>query len=118
MPRVFNRLDPIICRKKITFYATSQDCLRSRLLSYFGESAPSYCGNCSNCGTEFEETDITIPAQKILSCVYRIEQRRRRFGKTTVIEILRLALFFGTASIVNCLLFFTSFTYSTFSTLR
>jgi hypothetical protein len=31
---------------------------------------------------------------------------------------LRLALFFGTASIVNCLLFFTSFTYSTFSTLR
>jgi ATP-dependent DNA helicase RecQ len=75
--------------KEMTFYATSQDCLRSRLLSYFGESAPSYCGNCSNCDTEFKETDITIPAQKILSCVYRIEERRRRFGKTTVIEILR-----------------------------
>jgi ATP-dependent DNA helicase RecQ len=75
--------------KEMTFYATSQDCLRSRLLSYFGESAPNYCGNCSNCDTEFEETDITVPAQKILSCVYRIEERHRRFGKTTVIEILR-----------------------------
>jgi ATP-dependent DNA helicase RecQ len=75
--------------KEMTFYATSQDCLRSRLLSYFGENAPHYCGNCSNCNTEFRETDITVPVQKILSCVYRIEQQRRRFGKTTVIEILR-----------------------------
>ncbi|MDR3336084.1 MAG: DNA helicase RecQ [Treponema sp.] len=75
--------------KEMTFYATSQDCLRSRLLSYFGESAPHYCGNCSNCNTEYEEIDITIPAQKILSCVYRIEEHRRRFGKTMVIEILR-----------------------------
>ncbi|MDR0709648.1 MAG: RecQ family ATP-dependent DNA helicase [Spirochaetaceae bacterium] len=75
--------------KEMTFYATGRDCLRSRLLSYFGESAPHYCGNCSNCNTEFAETDITIPARKILSCVYRVEQRRRRFGKTTIIEILR-----------------------------
>jgi ATP-dependent DNA helicase RecQ len=75
--------------REMTFYATSRDCLRSRLLSYFGESAPHYCGNCSNCNTEFTETDITVPVQKILSCVYRIEQQRRRFGKTTVIEILR-----------------------------
>jgi ATP-dependent DNA helicase RecQ len=75
--------------KEMTFYATSQDCLRSRLLAYFGESAPHYCGSCSNCDTEFRETDITLPAQKILSCVYRIEEQRRRFGKTTVIDILR-----------------------------
>ncbi|MDR0709906.1 MAG: RecQ family ATP-dependent DNA helicase, partial [Spirochaetaceae bacterium] len=60
--------------REMTFYATSRDCLRSRLLSYFGESAPHYCGNCSNCNTEFAETDITVPVQKILSCVYRIEQ--------------------------------------------
>jgi ATP-dependent DNA helicase RecQ len=75
--------------KEMTFYATSQDCLRSRLLAYFGENTPHYCGNCSNCDTKFMETDITVPAQKILSCVYRIEQQHRRFGKTTVIEILR-----------------------------
>ncbi|MDR2052854.1 MAG: DNA helicase RecQ [Treponema sp.] len=75
--------------KEMTFYATGRDCLRSRLLTYFGENAPHYCGNCSNCNTEFRETDITVPVQKILSCVYRIEQQRRSFGKTTVIEILR-----------------------------
>jgi ATP-dependent DNA helicase RecQ len=37
----------------------------------------------------FELTDITIPAQKIISCVYRIEQRGKRFGKIMVIDILR-----------------------------
>ncbi|MDR2537965.1 MAG: DNA helicase RecQ [Treponema sp.] len=75
--------------KAMTYYATSDDCLRSRLLAYFGEQAPSYCGNCSNCNTLFESTDITIPAQKIISCVYRIEQRGRRFGKLMLIDILR-----------------------------
>ncbi|MDR1399039.1 MAG: DNA helicase RecQ [Treponema sp.] len=75
--------------KAMTFYATTNDCLRSRLLAYFGEQAPSYCGNCSNCNTLFESIDITIPAQKIISCIYRIEQRGRRFGKLMIIDILR-----------------------------
>jgi ATP-dependent DNA helicase RecQ len=75
--------------KAMTWYATSGDCLRSRLLGYFGESAPDYCGNCSNCNTLFEEVDISIPAQKIISCVYRLKQRGLRFGKTMVIDILR-----------------------------
>jgi ATP-dependent DNA helicase RecQ len=75
--------------KAMTFYATTSDCLRSRLLGYFGEAAPNYCGNCSNCDTVFETTDITIPAQKIISCVYRLEKMGRRFGKIIVINILR-----------------------------
>ncbi|MDR1950056.1 MAG: RecQ family ATP-dependent DNA helicase, partial [Spirochaetaceae bacterium] len=75
--------------KQMTWYATTSDCLRSRLLSYFGETAPHYCGNCSNCNTGFENTDITLPARKILSCVYRIEQLGRRFGKNMVINVLR-----------------------------
>ncbi|GHV60785.1 ATP-dependent DNA helicase RecQ [Spirochaetia bacterium] len=75
--------------KQMTFYATGTDCLRSRLLSYFGEKPPSFCGNCSNCLTKFEEADIRVDAQKIISCVYRLKQRRRSFGKTTVIDILR-----------------------------
>ncbi|MDR2742027.1 MAG: DNA helicase RecQ [Treponema sp.] len=75
--------------KAMTFYATTADCLRSRLLGYFGEAAPNYCGRCSNCDTVFETTDITIPAQKIVSCVYRLERMDRRFGKTMVINILR-----------------------------
>ncbi|MDR2094456.1 MAG: DNA helicase RecQ [Treponema sp.] len=75
--------------KAMTYYATTTDCLRARLLAYFGDSPPNYCGNCSNCTTNFEHIDISLPAQKIISCVYRIEQRGKRFGKTMVIDILR-----------------------------
>jgi ATP-dependent DNA helicase RecQ len=77
--------------KLMTWYATGTDCLRSRLLNYFGETAPAFCGNCSNCDTLFEEADITIEAQKLVSCVLRLEQRGRRFGKTVVIDIVRAA---------------------------
>jgi ATP-dependent DNA helicase RecQ len=75
--------------KQMTFYATSTDCLRSRLLSYFGEAAPPYCGNCSNCKTLFTSVDVSLEAQKIASCVYRLQQRGRRFGKAMIVNILR-----------------------------
>ncbi|MDR2394568.1 MAG: DNA helicase RecQ [Treponema sp.] len=75
--------------KAMTFYATTTDCLRARLLAYFGDRPANYCGNCSNCSTGFESIDISITAQKIISCVYRIEQRGKRFGKTMVVDILR-----------------------------
>jgi ATP-dependent DNA helicase RecQ len=75
--------------KQMTFYATTTDCFRSRLLSYFGEDPPAFCGNCSNCATEFEEADFTLEAQKILSCVYRLGERGRSYGKSMVAEILR-----------------------------
>jgi len=48
-----------------------------------------YCGNCSNCNTEFEETDVSLEAQKIASCVFRLGERRRSFGKNMIIDILR-----------------------------
>jgi ATP-dependent DNA helicase RecQ len=75
--------------KEMTFYAASSGCLRSRLLAYFGEAGPACCGNCSNCNAVFEETDVTIPARKIISCVYRLRERGRSFGKSMVISILR-----------------------------
>jgi ATP-dependent DNA helicase RecQ len=75
--------------KQMTFYAAGSGCLRQRLLSYFGESVPSYCGNCSNCLTKFEETDIALEARKIISCVYRLKERGRSFGKATIIDILK-----------------------------
>jgi ATP-dependent DNA helicase RecQ len=75
--------------KQMTFYAAGSGCLRERLLSYFGESPPNYCGACSNCMTQFESVDITIDAQKIISCVYRLKQRGRRFGKAMITQILR-----------------------------
>jgi ATP-dependent DNA helicase RecQ len=75
-------------------YATSGGCLRAQLLNYFGEESPERCGNCSACKTpvsdiQFSELDVSIDAQKIISCVYRIEERGKHFGKTTIAEILR-----------------------------
>jgi ATP-dependent DNA helicase RecQ len=75
--------------KQMTFYAAGNECLRHRLLSYFGENTGVFCGNCSNCLTEYEETDITLEARKIISCVFRLRERNRSFGKTMIIDILR-----------------------------
>ena len=75
--------------RQMTYYATGNECLRRRLLAYFGEESPAYCGHCSNCLGEYEEIDVSLEARKILSCVYRLKERRRSFGKTMIIDILR-----------------------------
>lgn len=74
--------------KQMTFYSTTSDCLRRFFLRYFGESAPLNCGNCSNCLSGHEQKDITIEAQKIASCVYRLRQRGRTVGKSLIADIL------------------------------
>jgi ATP-dependent DNA helicase RecQ len=80
--------------RQMTFYATGNECLRRRLLAYFGEfspgeNSPKYCGRCSVCLTEREDADVSLEARKIISCVYRLKERRRSFGKTMIIDILR-----------------------------
>jgi ATP-dependent DNA helicase RecQ len=75
--------------KQMTFYATGSGCLRHKLLSYFGETSPAFCGNCSSCLTEYKETDITLEARKIISCVFRLKERNKTFGKVMIIDILR-----------------------------
>lgn len=72
--------------KYMTFYSTTSDCLRHYILKYFGEKSSAYCGNCSHCLSNFETVDITIDAQKILSCIAKTGQR---FGKKMIIDILR-----------------------------
>ncbi|MBR6745430.1 MAG: DNA helicase RecQ [Clostridia bacterium] len=72
--------------KQMTFYSTCNTCLRSFILNYFGEKSANYCGNCSNCLTQFREVDITVEAQKILSCIKRTGER---FGKKMICDILR-----------------------------
>jgi ATP-dependent DNA helicase RecQ len=74
--------------KQMTFYSTTTKCLREFILGYFGEKAPNYCGNCGSCNTSFETVDITLEAQKILSCIFRLKQRNRAVGKTTLVKIL------------------------------
>lgn len=68
-------------------YCHSEECLRAEILRYFSET-PSFetCDNCGNCTNTTPKINITIEAQKILSCVYRVEQN---YGLTTVIQVLR-----------------------------
>ena len=74
----------------MTFYSTTNDCLRGFILKYFDETPPTRCGNCGNCDTTFEEIDATEEARKIISCIYRLQsERRRTMGRGMVINILR-----------------------------
>ena len=52
-------------------YALGNTCLRADLLHYFGETAPTRCNNCSVCVPNCLSLDITVDAQKILSCIAR-----------------------------------------------
>lgn len=72
--------------KIMSSYCQTSTCLRQYILNYFGEDLKEDCGNCSNCKTEFEEIEITIPAQKIISCVIKTGER---FGINMIIDILR-----------------------------
>lgn len=72
--------------KRMTFYCHTTDCLREYMIKYFGENTPNFCGNCSNCNSNFEEVDVTVEAQKILSCVYRMKER---YGVKLVVDTLR-----------------------------
>jgi ATP-dependent DNA helicase RecQ len=70
-------------------YAESTECLRTKLLAYFGEDYEGDCDNCSACDEEKEDIDITIDAQKILSCVYRVCARGNQYGSKLIVSVLR-----------------------------
>lgn len=68
-------------------YCYTSKCLRSYILEYFGEEPlEEKCNNCSTCNDNREEKDITLEAQKIFSCVYRMKER---FGVNMVADVLR-----------------------------
>ena len=72
--------------KQMTFYCHTQECLRGFILRYFGEQAENFCGNCSNCVGKFEDRDVTVEAQKILSCIRRMGEN---YGAKMVVDVLR-----------------------------
>ncbi|MGH3622402.1 MAG: DNA helicase RecQ [Sciscionella sp.] len=64
------------------------ECRRVQLLAYFGQHGTA-CGNCDTCLTPPESWDGTIPAQKLLSTVFRLDrERHQKFGAGQVIDIL------------------------------
>ncbi|MCU1545445.1 MAG: recQ [Homoserinimonas sp.] len=63
-------------------------CRRMQLLAYFGETS-SPCGNCDTCITPPQAWDGTVPAQKLLSTVVRLQRERgQKFGAGQSIDIL------------------------------
>lgn len=69
--------------QKMTYYCFTNECLREYMLRYFGEYGANYCGNCSNCLTQFEEINVTAPAKAMVSCVRTSGQR---YGINVIIE--------------------------------
>jgi ATP-dependent DNA helicase RecQ len=72
-------------------YASGRSCRRAMLLGYFGETyvpgtGAEHAACCDVCaGGDLPLADVTIPAQKLLSCIIRTQQR---FGAAYVIDVL------------------------------
>lgn len=75
--------------KMMTFYSTTGKCLREFILRYFGEKSGDFCGNCSSCNENFDTSDITVKAQKIISCVFRMKQKNITAEKALLCETLK-----------------------------
>jgi ATP-dependent DNA helicase RecQ len=64
------------------------DCRRTQLLAYFSERTVA-CGNCDTCLSPPQTWDGTVPAQKLLSTIVRLDQELgQRYGAGQVIDIL------------------------------
>lgn len=79
-----------IARENLQFlvnFCHSDECLRREIIHYFGDEAGfTSCGSCGNCLDTSEFVDMTVEAQKIMSCVYRM---KGRYGVGLVIGTLR-----------------------------
>ena len=71
---------------RLVGFAETLGCRRIPLLTHFGEPEPAPCGNCDNCLNAPSTHDVTEPARKLLSAVYRTGQM---FGLAHVAKVLR-----------------------------
>ncbi len=62
----------------MTFYSTTQKCLRRFMLNYFGEAAPEKCGNCSCC--LFAEQNAQEVEQRAAAAKQRAAANSRRLS--------------------------------------
>jgi ATP-dependent DNA helicase RecQ len=87
-----NGTDPehaaIMYRKleKMSKFAEARQCRRQQLMNYFNEVHHGMCNSCDFCIGKYTTYDGTVPAQKALSAVARLDER---FGLKTTIEYLR-----------------------------
>jgi ATP-dependent DNA helicase RecQ len=69
-------------------YLETTVCRRVPLMAYFGETyRKDDCGMCDNCLTlDSDKEDLTVQAQKFLSCVVRLDER---YGANYVVDVLK-----------------------------
>lgn len=67
-------------------FAEAQTCRRQVLLNYFSQYSDTACGNCDICLDPPKLIDGLVIAQKILSCILRLNQQA---GSQYVIDVLR-----------------------------
>lgn len=68
-------------------FCETDECYNEFILNYFGDTEKKkFCGTCSNCVKNDSLKDLTIEAQKILSCLYRT---REKFGISVMCDVLR-----------------------------
>ncbi|MGL4404099.1 MAG: DNA helicase RecQ, partial [Fusobacteriaceae bacterium] len=67
-------------------YTRTNRCLSEYIVNYFGDVQDDPCEVCSNCETEGEFLDITIEAQKIISCVGKLNEK---YGAKLISDILK-----------------------------
>ena len=71
-------------------YCKTNECLRNRILDYFGQTHPARCGGCGNCQGMFSQADVTVQAQMILSCIKRVRDRLGYYvGAALIVQVLR-----------------------------
>ena len=81
---VFKRVQSVKLDAMLSLCETL-NCRRMQLLDYFGQPSTP-CGNCDTCLLPPTSFDGSVAAQKILSTVYRVDQR---FAAGHVIDVLR-----------------------------
>ena len=76
--------------RQMAGFGDHTDCRRAALLRYFGEHFPGEnCGSCDNCLDDRQEVDMTQACQKLLSCIYRINQQGYPMGLNHAVNVLR-----------------------------
>ncbi len=61
--------------RQMVHYSESSECRRKVLMGYFSEDwTEGNCGNCDNCRNPKSTFDGTLPAQKFMSCIFRVQQ--------------------------------------------
>lgn len=74
--------------KSLLKFLEATECRRKPLLNYFGEEyEKDECGMCDNClSLDAEVEDLTVQAQKYLSCIVRTDET---YGANYIADVLR-----------------------------